>query len=370
MKMKYCWASYTVVILSLMGAGSKVSSQDFASTILEQTAHQLQLSRLDTLPDGLSSIDLPSVRLTIKKHHNRIDHIGRQLFSPQLRMADPLPVYDYLEFAFLEQSVLKSDNSLRYKDVWFSEGSWEDMISIDQQTPCTISISDGRHYEVIWEGNKRVSVNFPVSYEIISTASRSELESNFITDLRHHHKKVTEFESISTDSSFLTYTDAIRYLPGEKYLLPSINNNTYYYNNVEGVQLVCDTLSAVETLANAICASDADWPQWVVEGLFLLHNNQQEALDIPLTDLADFCRNLGCQLFWGLEEKSDEKISGTMFAYNFAAGYNHVIRLEYPLHQQAERQYIRANISLFIPVTNIKNLHREYNPKKQKINWQ
>lgn len=330
----------------------------------------MELTGLDSLPQGYSVVDREGMRLSVIKHGNRIDHIGRQLFPAVMREQDPLPAYDYLEFAFLEQSVLGNDNIFKYKDVFFAEGRWSNLESISEFTPCSISISDGRNYEVKWEGEgiRPVCIRFPVSYEIISTATRAELETWFLSDLRKYHGKAA---SVSVSSAELKASDnGLLLLSGEKYLLPTINSNTYFKKNGNVYDLVCDTNLPVETVANAVCSPFADWKNWVLECSFRLHNDREDAVIVALSDFASFCRSQQCLMYWGVEENTEEKITGTVIAYNPTAGYNHVLKLEYPLRQQGKERHIKANVSLFVPVTNIRDLHKQYNPNKQKIKWQ
>lgn len=371
--------SFQNILLSLfvwMTSAFACLAQTFSSSVLEQAANQLKLNRLDTLPEGYSFFDWQDLCITVIKHNGRIDHIGRQLFSPVFRLQDPLPAYDYLEFAYLEQSVLGNDNLFKYKDVFFAEGSWQTLHQINHLTPCTVSINDGRHYEVCWQcnDNRQVTVKFPVSYEIISTATRGELETCFISDLRQHHRSAPSAPVIDPADvkQLQIHTPEVSLLPGDKYLLPSINSNTYFRHTPADAtyQLVCDTAMINESIANAICSPAADWKQWIMEGCFHLHNDKQEAISVALTDFADFCRSQGCLLYWGLEEITASAITGTVIAYNSAAGYTHVIRLEYPRQQKTVHQYIKADVSLFVPITNIRDLYRQYNPDKKKIRWQ
>ena len=347
-------------------------AQRFSSSLLQQSAKALGLESLSSLPEGYSSRQHNGVKLSFVRHGDRIDHIGRYLFPEALRELNPLPVYDYLEFAWLEQSLLHNDNPFKYKDVFFCHGDWKALAKVDDSTPCQVLINDGLNYNVIWSltDGSCIEVTFPVSYEIVSTAARGELERNLIEDLSRHSVLTTDDAVLPDESRLQFQPDSSYLLMGDIYLLPTINNDTYYTKTSDqgGYALICDTLSLQHTLSNMVMANAFPTDDWILHILFSLHEKRVDTLTVSLPSFVDCLKHQGCQLYWGFESQEEDKITGTLFAYNSNSGYNHVFRITCPIGRV---RHLSCSASLYVPTTNIRDLHMQYTPKndREKIKW-
>lgn len=350
---------------------NSISSQHFASSLLKQSAETLQLLELQDLSSGYSTLQYKGMELCVIKHRDRIDHIGRVIFPPSLREMNPIPIYDYLEFAWLEQSLLSSENPYKYSEVLFESGDWNTLNEISEETPCTITIDDGSHYHLSWnlsdESDLRISI--PVNYEIISTASRGELERNFISDLREHKSSGT-FIQPPDSLQLQKQDDGLYLLKGDRYILSSINNNSYYQLTEEQeFKLVSDTTNITATLCNLFCAGDTISRDWDLHILFNLHESVHDTLSLSVINFTDYLKSSGCTIFWGNEGTEATKVLGSVFAYCPEGGYNHIFKVSY---MPQNDHHLSCIASLFVPTTNIRDLHIQYKPKKdsEKIKWQ
>lgn len=345
-------------------------AQHFASKLLKESAEVLNLEGLEELPSGYSLIDRNGIGISIVKHRDRIDHIGRRLFPQQLREADPLPIYDYLEFAWLEQSLLSFDNPYKYKDVFFNEGNWDSLKKVDENTTCSVVIDDGLHYTVTWTpaSQSPIEVTFPVNYEIINSATRGELERLLIEDLGLHQSDIVDDKTFDF-SNLKQEDDGLFLLEGDKYLLPTINSNLYF-SKEEGADysIVCDTTKIRPFLSNIFCSGSIKDKDWQIHILFKLHESRQDTITVSVVDFTDYLTSSGCKLFWGLEDETEEKITGTLFAYNSTGGYNHVFKVSC---NKGNTRHLSCMASLYVPTTNIRNLHKQYKPKSEneKVKW-
>lgn len=361
------------LFFSLLFATGFLSAQRYASALLEQSAATLHLQGLAELPSGSSIIDFRGMPLCVVKQGDRIDHIGRSIFPLQLKESNPLPIYNYLEFAWLEQSLLANDNPYKYKDVFFNTGDWKSLQKVSDQTPCSVAIDDGLHYRVSWQlaDGSQIEVTAPVNYENISTATRSELERCFIEDLGRH-QSTPRLAPVVEPSQLKPHPSGRLMSEGERYLLSSINQDLYYMQPEDGLcRLVCDTTDLLPTLANLFCAgaspdTEADWQ---IHLLFNLHESRHDTLSVRVDDFVDFLRAAGCSVFWGHEGQDEAQITGSLFAYCSNGGYNHIFKVTC---RTGNVRHLACTANLFVPTTNVRDLHMQYKPKKEneKIKWQ
>lgn len=346
-------------------------AQRFVSDALRQSAELLQLQNLKELPSGYSVINSNDISLSIIKKGDRIDHIGRPLFSKEFREEIKLPIYDFLEFAWLEQSLIKTENPFKYKNVFFNEGNWADFSIIKADTPCSITINDGKNYSVKWilSANKLIDVTFPVDYEnIISTATRGELEQRFIEDLLCY-KHIEKREKKDVKDLAKGVNEQIFVIEGDNYLTPDINCNTFYVvNENDDMKLVFDTLFLKESLFNIFCSQEFADSTINAHILFNLHDSKLDTLTVPAPVLTSYLRSEECKIYFGIEGYQHDNLSGTVIAYNSAGGYNHVFKVKCNSH---DLSHISMTASLYVPTTNIRELHKQYIPKKEieKIKW-
>ena len=364
---------FLLLILSLLLTTGSLSAQRFASALLQQSAATLNLQGLADLPSGSTIVDYHGMPLCIVKQGDRIDHIGRSIFPAQLKESNPLPIYNYLEFAWLEQSLLANDNPYKYKEVFFNTGNWKALQQVSDQTPCSVAIDDGLHYRVSWQlaDGSLIEVTTPVNYENISTATRSELERNFIEDLGRHQSP-SRLASVAEPSQLKPHSSGCLVSEGERYLLSSINQNLYYLQPEDGLcRLVCDTTDLIPTLANLFCAdgmpdTEADWQ---IHLLFNLHESRHDTLSVRVADFVGFLRASGCSVFWGHEGQDDAQVTGSLFAYCSNGGYNHIFKVTC---HTCNVRHLSCTANLFVPTTNVRDLHMQYKPKQEneKIKWQ
>ncbi len=368
--MSSLYRTFTLIVSMFLWCNS-INAQHFASSLLKQSAETLQLHGLQDLPSGYTSLDYTGKKLCVIKHGDRIDHIGRVIFPQSLRELNPLPIYDYLEFAWLEQSLLSPENPYKYRDVFFETGDWNTLLKISAETPCSVSIDDGSHYHLAWNlsDGSDLRISIPVNYEIISTASRGELEKNLISDLRVHKSSVT-FVQAPDSLQLQKQEDGLYLLKGDRYILSSINNNSYFQlTEDQEFKLVSDTTNITATLSNIFCAGDTISRDWDLHILFNLHESLQDTLSISVIDFTDYLKSSGCSIFWGNEGTDDTKVLGSVFAYCPEGGYNHIFKVSYSPQND---HHLSCIASLFVPTTNIRDLHMQYKPKQEseKIKWQ
>jgi hypothetical protein len=360
------------LLLALMLSAAAQAQTRFATTQLRHTARQLGLDRLDTLRDGVTTLRYKNQPLRIRKQEGRIESIGRTIFSPQLRRDNPLPIYDYLEFAYLDKLWKVSDNPLLYTDLRFTRGSWADMAAVGEQTTCNISMTEDKHYSVTWldgSGKTICALTFPVDYERLAMTSRRELEANFINDLRTHRRTKPAAYTPTPDPAKMQTDDGKLYtMPGGTYLMNAINADTYYVSDRrQQLQLLWYVKNPARSVRNLFCVSSPLFEETTIALRFTMYDMTIQEVTVALPDFLDYCRQKGCEVYVGIESFDDTEVKASVFMYDRNSGYDHIFTCTIPARQVgAARCRVTARASLYAPTTNVTTLFYEFDQAKSK----
>lgn len=350
------------------------ASQDvsFRSEMLASAAKALGLEQMDTLPQGTSVVQYGDILLTLTRNDNRINHIGRKLFHPTLRQINPSPVYDYLEYAFLDHTFKISDNPFLYQSLKFEDGSWKLLEQVTDSMKFTVTSENGKRYRVEWtmgEG-QQVVITFPIGYERLSMSSRRELENNLIEDLQNFDPSKVSAPQYGIDSVSVFKMDSIIWCEkGEYYMIEAINQNRYYISSEDSIlKPVFDPAYPAESLANLFSWRLLNKPAHGMVLTFKLYENRQQQSLVTVDQLLGFFYQRGGKVFWGLEGIKNDEIFGTLMVVNEGYGYNHIIGLRCPLESLfADTCAMTASVSLFVPTSNISDIFYQPTGRKAKI---
>ena len=361
-----------LTLVALLTTLTSFAQVKYATTQLQHTAKQLGLTRLDTLKDGNTIMRYKGTRINIRKKDGRVESIGRRIFSSQLRKENPLPIYDYLEFAYLDNLYKVSENPLLYSDLKFTVGSWASLADVKETTPCNISMTESKRYSVTWSteaGQTIASLTFPVDYERMAMTSRKELENNFINDLKNY-KRASATPALSLDKTKMDTSEDGRLwtLPGETYLMNSINNDTYYVaDRKKSLQTLWHVKNPARSTRNLFCVVDPLFDNVTVSIRFTMYDMSIQTVETRLRDFLDYCRQKGCEIYVGIESFEEEEVKAAVFMYDKASGYDHIFHVSIPKKQVgASNCKVSARGSLYAPTTNVTTLFVEFDQKSSK----
>lgn len=323
----------------------------------------------DTLRPGVSTLVCKGrqLRLNINKEREVVS-IGMPLFSKTMRRLQPSPIYDFLEYALLDNTFSISDNPFTYRRVRFVKGNWSDLLSVDDNTSVGINNVDGRSYRITWSKGKRVvaEMTFPVQYDMLSGSTHLEQERNFIRDLGRYspHGAVVP-DSITPrhrESLELRFSDGDAHYyvcRGDKLYAESITDDTYY---VMGGDSVCRLLYAkdypAESLCNTLLTGAACNKE--VDVTVMGQDFSRTQLQTTVSALAGFLKSGGCRSFFELKRNTDKELQFSVYAENRSSGYTHLFIFTCsPHHALGGRTPLEARAFLFIPTSNIKSLFAE-----------
>lgn len=363
-------------LLAVAAFCGSVSAQTYQASHLREAAALLGIDGQTAAlpPQSSSTLDAGNgQRLTVRTDKNgQVEHIGIPLFNPQMRTLMPSPIYDYLEFALLDHKYHISKNTLQQQRVVFSQGSWATLETIQETDECSIDNIDGKFYAVAWSRNAQplVSLRIPINYELLANSSRREMESNFVRDLKAYRPPHPQQPAPVDNKSLKKYgTEGLYVLPGNSYLLPAINRNTYYKDNIrrekvkniiyEEVEtlLLFDARYPRESLANLLLTTAPQLPDASVGLEFIYDDYRRETVNVTLRQLLSFCQDKGCTPYYIYEDTKDDTATALLVLHNTGEGYDHIVYLRCSLASLADNMPdIKAKIYLYTPSNNVTKL--------------
>ena len=324
-----------------------------------------------------------------------VEHVGVPLFSDMMRLLQPSPVYDFLEYAALNWKYKVNPNQLYLSKVIFRIGSWGTLLKEKlSECDCYIENREDKLYVVSWKrGNKDIAViGIPIEYELLNNDTRRNMERAFVKDLDSSKPLATMPAStvVSEDDLSIYGTEGLFVLPGKSYIIDLLNQNVYYklttvYEtadtvinskpvtmSMEAVQpvVVIDPEFPAETFANLMMCDDGSVPDATMELDFHLSNYHRQKVSMPVSQLKSFCRQQGCQLYFACDGVQKEYIRGVMFACNLPKGYNHLFSLRIPTEQLVSTTpTVQADVYLYIPPINKEKLFGTAPAKKSGVKF-
>lgn len=347
------------------------AQSEFSSEHLKETAINIGLSHLDTLKCGDNMVVLGKDTIIVRKNEDGvIDHIGKQLFPIMARKKNPLPVYDYMEYVYLNYLLNKNGNKLLFKDVAFIKGGWKELASVTPNDQCNISNIDNKAFQIEWKKDDKalVSVLIPIRYDVLSNMSRTEMQNAFIQGEKKTIVKLSD-EQMSQDTAKLTKTlvgdTEILYYKGKSYLNEKITNNYYLVSNDSLLTPITDKDMPMESIANImVLPSSKQIGNYKAKIRYLLSNNKIVEQTTTIRQIIDYAMKQGCKPYFGLEGIKDGVINFSLFLYNENSGYDHIFRLSCKTEEiGTDALTFTGRGSLYAPTTNVKSLYSDGNKK-------
>lgn len=345
------------VILSLLIISNFVSA-DIASMLNKIGVEPTELSA-----NGDSVVDYSGIPILIRTQKGEVKHIGRKLFADGFRQFNDRGVLEYVEAAYLNQLLKLEDR--RFSNISFEKGSWADLECVNDSTGCSITIINSKKYSVEWSDETAcfVKLVFPIEYDKIKpVAGRSELEENFISELKDYQLSDRKEAHLNMDK-LQALNDTVYLLAGDSYMISDVRGDLYYKADEQGnLALLYDSDYPAESIANLFVAGYSGDDDVTIDMTILRHEygkTQKESVNIR--QLVEYCKSQGCQPYWGVESMSEDSLKGTLFMYNQHEGYDHLFRVECPIKDMTTGQIrIKARVSLFVPTNNVNNLFEQY----------
>ena len=380
------------VLLCVLLPCTMLNAQHFKSERLRTAANALGITLADSQRYGLIELTARDGQTIAVRTDSTgtVEHIGIPLFMDGMRVLEPSPVYDFLEYAALNWKYKINPNTLYLSKVMFQKGSWNTLLGERlKDLTCSISNQDDKLYIVSWLRNEQevAVVGIPIEYELLNNDSRRNIERQFVSGLAAYHLQPGRtFKAEVSEQDLKVYgTEGLFVRQGESYLLEELSQNEYYelktmYEYADTVirgEKVTMKLEAVvptivnnadhpaETFANLMLAGDSNLPDAELHLDFHLSNYHRQKLTVRVSTLRDYLRQEGCKLYFASSGTIKDKARAVLFVHNASKGYNHLLSLSIPERELTTPQpVVTASVYLYIPPVDTAHLFGKAPTKK------
>ena len=221
---------------------------------------------------------------------------------------------------------------------------------VDKDYYVTICCSNGQ----------RLSILFPADCELISGMDKKEQEIRLAFQLKNHTAKAAQSPDILTDKSFLQlmqdsiYQGSIYVEKGEKFSIPQINNDLFYFKNDSIFTLVSDTSLIALSFSNALLAPTAN--HYTIDVKHRMYGLVSKDYSIDSRDFNDYFSQ-GYERYFGIETLDPDHLSGTLILYNRDEEFIHLFYVTTTADDLANGGRIMMELYSNIPQHNIESLY-------------
>ena len=387
------------IVLAFANSLHSLYAQNYRADRLKKA---VEVTHIQIVPDSL----MPDTTFYLTAKDNRvvclrtdpmgsIEHIGIPLFNEVMRLIQPSPVYDFLEYAVLNWKYKVNPNQLYLSKVIFKLGSWETLYKERlHECDCSIENRDDKLYIVTWKRNDRdvVQIGIPIEYELLNNDTRRNMERAFIKELKAENMTIVRPNpAIVSEGDLCVYgTEGLFVIPGKSYIIDYLNQNVYYklttvYETADTIirdspitmkiesvlpVVVNDVEFPAETFANLMMCDDNSVADPMMELDFHLSDYHREHITMPMSQLKAHCRYLGCNFYFAYNGNRDGKYRGMMFASNLPKGYNHLFSLRIDSDQLiSSSPIVHGDVYLYIPPIDKSKLFGTAPTKKSGVNF-
>lgn len=290
---------------------------------------------------------------------------GRVVFHPEIRSANPSPVYDFIERYFAELEACKDVELLRLKmrddKVEVLEGSLTAIRTITPETPFALNRMGDSFYQLTWQNGTKalLTLRFPVNYELLLGMPKVEIE-----------KKMKGLISEAGQLSLVTETEEQEYelqddgcyktKPSLFYQLKSFNDSRYYTKDADSYAPVFSDTHNWYSAANLFqgIINPAERKLYVEQNLY---GGEKATYSVGLAQWLDYCKANNLKVYFTIEEEREDGLKALLIAHSDEMNYNHMLQLVIPDNFiEKGNCVIKAVMNAFIPTQNVKDLYRKY----------
>lgn len=290
-----------------------------------------------------------------------------RLFSDEARMQQPSVVYTFLErYAFELDSLQKKYGDAKvamdFDHFSFRRGSLRDLLNLKPGDPYEIRLENGNTYEVDWlddNGNVRVGVSFPASFELLYGHKRSEMEDAFRTLLKSQPSDFaprTDIPANLIDVEGGCLADADTHT----HYIPELNTTTYYtLDNGKHIPVCEKSLPAYSALNLFQGMREVD-PSCKLHVSQRLAEYKRQDFEIGLGQWLNYCASPGMMTFSGVLEESADSVKLLLVVIDLQAGYQHLMSVSVPTELiDNPATTLNATLDAYIPTHHIEDLYSD-----------
>ena len=349
----------TGLLVALQGAANT-----FRTALLERMVSAAGIAKAE-FP---ANVDMDSVAVIKGKPvHLRTNawgdvvHIGYSMFNKELVAQYHNPyVFDFLERYLLELDLGLDNRNIQTRmevdRVAMVQGNLAQLRSVTPLTDITLSIDEieRKIYRVNCTiATKELSITVPANCQLLTGANAIELEQIFSHNVKRF-MTITGSDAISDWSSMrVSRAENMLVTDGEIYMSKAIRNSLYLREDNGERKLICSPNAPSRSISN-IMLTGIFSDELPMELVLNRYGNQRDTLNITLQQFIAYCKLEGASLYFGIKERSEQLLKGTLFAYNRNLACTHMLSVDFPLSLlEGQKATIRATAYVYIPVGHI-----------------
>ena len=297
-----------------------------------------------------------------------------KLFSPEMKEAASTPqtvVMEFLERYFNDLSTFKHttvQKKMADDKVFFRKGSLTDLYQVCDTMPFSISLLD-RYYEVNWlkADEPFVTIVFPAHYDLLLGLQKDEALNQFkdavlaAPQRNETVKTPLEMEQIN-ESLYKSKCDTLQ--------LASLTDALYYKKVYGEYHPVFDSNHLAYSAANLFhgLISDIDYRMYVEQSVYGMTTVNYT---IMFSQWLNYCAEWGLRVFFAVEEEREDGILALVIAQSKELGYHHLLSVVIPDKFIGDKNAVlKAKMTPYIPVHNLKDLYQKESTTHKKVKWQ
>lgn len=340
-----------------MACSCSLQAITYASARLQAIAVGLNLSKIDTLKEGIcTNYSYRTHPLSIRINEwDEVEHIGLKLFDEQQKQKQAAIAYDFIERYFLECDLMKGTEAMIRLDVdhvKFIEGNAETVFSLTGAEQFTLSRLNKKAYAAEWSTDDHLvlSFYFNMDYQLLSGCSLIELEQRYLSRLNRYMPEYKIGNSVD-----VCFPDSTSFYiqKGNSFVLDKIRNDCYYQKKGNKWCLLIDSKYPSHSIAN-IVQNSREASNYILDLTLDCYGYQSSKDTICFANWLEYCQSEGCHPYFGMKQKQGSNYEGTIFMVNDTNGYLHMLSIVFPLdvlHNQ--KGMIEGRLFVYIPIHNV-----------------
>lgn len=347
------------------------ASVGFRNAELKRLATCLALP-LDSLPEGYCHSKAKGYNITVCTANGEVEHIGLTLFADDMKGANNALLLNFIERYALQLKMPQADRTaalmLRDDDVRFSRGSSATFSTLKPTDTFSYTKQLGR-YTCTWRRGEQtvLELSFPADYQLLCGENKIEVDNRLEHDLMH--TLVDDTVLVQPDVASLSPVSQQRFFisRGGSYIDNRLCADVYYERlDNKSFRLLSDATFPAESVANMMLCTAAPG-SYTLNIEQSLYGYETRKLSVPLKQWIAYCRQSGCQLYYGVEATTGGAVRAMVLAVNNAADYNHLLTFTVPFSVIDNRQgAIETQLYSFVPMHNVRDLFGKYKKTKSK----
>ena len=354
---------YLIIMMAVALANFVNAQSSFYTKLHAKIAKAIHLELPDTLPSCMNNDSTWYFQDRIIRVRTNafgeVSHIGYKIFDNAIVESYNSPaILNFIERYALELDLRLDGRApidrLNLDKVLCSSGNIAMLGEINSDTPFTVQEKERRGYIFEWNvKGKKLSLIIPADYQMLIGVNAIELEDIFENEVKRTIPKSTDDIINELKNADVSKAGNLFVAHSDKYLSEMIRSDIYLTEKNGKREPLIDAKNPLQSIRNIILTGFfyKDIPMSMTLNRYGYKSSKS---DVTLQQFITFCINEGCKLYFGVKERTEYSIKGTLFALNKENAYNHMLSIDFPISILKEgTESVKGTAYVYIPLQNI-----------------